>query len=142
MTIDNILAKLPYAKPFLFVDALHAIDEEKVSGSFTFHPEMEVYKGHFKHHPVTPGVLLTEVMAQIGLVCLGIYLTNGEQLSFALTSADVEFLKPVYPGETVTVTGYKQYFRFGKLKCKVVMVNEKMEEVCTGTLAGMIISGK
>ena len=56
----------------------------------------------------------------------------------ALTSNEIEFLKPVFPGETVIVNSEKIYFRFGKLKCKVTMKNDKGETVCQGTIAGMI----
>lgn len=141
MTITAVLEKLPYGEPFLFVDTLEYIDEQRVTGSFTFRPDMDCYKGHFKGHPVTPGVLLTEVMAQIGLVCLGIYLTGGpEGMSFGLTSTHVEFMLPVLPGETVTVTGEKIYFRFGKLKCRVMMTNAQGEMVSEGEIAGMIIN--
>ncbi|QJB33108.1 beta-hydroxyacyl-ACP dehydratase [Chitinophaga oryzae] len=140
MTTAAILEKLPYGAPFLFVDTLEAIDEQQVTGSFTFRPDMDCYKGHFKGYPVTPGVLLTEVMAQIGLVCLGIYLTGGpEGVSFGLTSTHVEFMRPVLPGEKVTVTGEKIYFRFGKLKCRVTMVNAQGETVSSGEIAGMIV---
>ncbi|CAL1519729.1 hydroxymyristoyl-ACP dehydratase [Chitinophaga sp. MM2321] len=140
MTTDEILQQLPYAAPFLFVDALDYIDAEKVTGHFTFHREMACYKGHFKDYAVTPGVLLTEVMAQIGLVCMGIYLTGNGGLSFALTATNIEFMQPVFPGEKVTVTGTKIYFRFGKLKCSVVMNNEQGQEVCSGTIAGMVVT--
>ncbi|NML41964.1 beta-hydroxyacyl-ACP dehydratase [Chitinophaga sp. G-6-1-13] len=141
MTITTILEKLPYGEPFLFVDTLEYIDEQKVTGSFTFRPNMDCYKGHFSGYPVTPGVLLTEVMAQIGLVCLGIYLTGGpEGMTFGLTSTNVEFMRPVMPGEKVTVTSEKIYFRFGKLKCRVVMTNVQGEEVSSGEIAGMIIN--
>nr|WP_295864707.1 3-hydroxyacyl-ACP dehydratase FabZ family protein [uncultured Chitinophaga sp.] len=140
MTIAAILEKLPYNAPFLFVDTLEAIDEQQVTGSFTFRPDMDCYRGHFKEYPVTPGVLLTEVMAQIGLVCLGIYLTGGpDGVSFGLTSTHVEFMRPVLPGEKVTVTGEKIYFRFGKLKCRVTMVNAQGETVSSGEIAGMIV---
>lgn len=140
MTITAILEKLPYSAPFLFVDTLEAIDEQQVTGSFTFRPDMDCYKGHFKGYPVTPGVLLTEVMAQIGLVCLGIYLTGGpDGVSFALTSTHVDFMRPVLPGEKVRVTGEKMYFRFGKLKCRVTMTNAQGETVSSGEIAGMII---
>jgi 3-hydroxyacyl-[acyl-carrier-protein] dehydratase len=79
-------------------------------------------------------------MAQIGLVCLGIYLNEGKDISnIAFTSSEVEFLKPVYPNEKVRVISEKIYYRFGKLKCKVKMFNEAKEVVCTGTLAGIIV---
>ena len=99
------------------------------------------YQGHFKNNPVTPGVLLTECCAQIGLVCLGIYLLGNEVAdtnpTIAMTSTEMEFLKPVYPGEKVTVKSEKLYYRFHKLKCRVTMYNSAKEMVCSGTIAGI-----
>ena len=141
MNNEEIIALLPYAKPFLFVDDISHIDENGVEGSYTFDENLDFYKGHFKDNPVTPGVILTEVMAQIGVVCLGIYLLNNEFTKssvIALTSSEIEFLKPVYPKEKVTVISAKMYFRFGKLKCEVKMLNEAGEIVCQGTIAGII----
>jgi 3-hydroxyacyl-[acyl-carrier-protein] dehydratase len=143
MTKEEILASLPYSKPFLFVDEIIHIDENEVKGNYTFDEESDFYKGHFKDNPVTPGVILTETMAQIGVVCLGIYLLNNKFTKnsvIALVSIEIEFLKPVYPNEKVTVFSEKSYFRFGKLKCKVRMINENGEQVCNGTIAGMIKS--
>ncbi|MDI5895817.1 3-hydroxyacyl-ACP dehydratase FabZ family protein [Flavobacterium algoritolerans] len=143
MESQKIISKLPYSKPFLFVDEIVQINENGVEGTYTFDENLDFYKGHFKDNPITPGVILTEVMAQIGLVCLGIFLLDDSfntTTSIALTSNEIEFLKPVFPKEKVTVISEKIYFRFGKLKCKVRMKNEKGEEVCTGIIAGMVIS--
>ena len=143
MSNQEIIAQLPYSKPFLFVEEIIQIDENGVEGAYTFDENLDFYKGHFKDFPVTPGVILTEVMAQIGVVCLGVYLVNNtfsKKTSIALTSIDIEFLKPVFPNEKVNVISEKIYFRFGKLKCKVIMKNEKGEIVCKGIIAGMIIS--
>lgn len=143
MKNEDIISKLPYSKPFLFVDEIIRVDENGVEGNYTFDSTLDFYKGHFKDFPVTPGVILTEVMAQIGLVCLGIYLLNdtfNKNTSIALTSNEIEFFKPVFPKEKVTVISEKLYFRFGKLKCKVIMKNDSGEEVCMGTISGMIIS--
>ena len=142
MKQEEIISKLPYSKPFLFVDEIIHIDENGVEGVYTFDENLDFYKGHFKENPITPGVILTEVMAQIGLVCLGIFLLNdtlNKNTSIALTSTEIEFLKPVFPKEKVTVISEKVYFRFGKLKCKVKMKNEKGEEVCNGIIAGMMV---
>jgi 3-hydroxyacyl-[acyl-carrier-protein] dehydratase len=142
MNKEEIISKLPYSKPFLFVDELLRIDENGVEGTYTFDSALDFYKGHFKDNPITPGVILTEVMAQIGVVCLGIYLLNdkfNKDTAIALTSNEIEFLKPVFPKEKVTVISEKIYFRFGKLKCKVAMKNELGEEVCSGTIAGMMV---
>ncbi|SEA51328.1 3-hydroxyacyl-[acyl-carrier-protein] dehydratase [Flavobacterium gillisiae] len=139
---QEIISKLPYSKPFLFVDEIIHIDENGVEGSFTFDENLDFYKGHFEHNPVTPGVILTETMAQIGLVCLGIFILDNnfnKNTSIALTSVNMEFIKPVFPNEKVTVFSEKIYFRFGKLKCKVSMKNENSVVVCTGEIAGMVV---
>lgn len=144
MNRTEVLSRLPYSAPFLFVDEIFEINETQVIGTFTYDPSLDFYKGHFKDHPVTPGVILTETMAQIGLVCLGIYLSqiaendNDKSDQIMLTSTAIDFLKPVYPGEKVTVHGEKVYFRFNKLKCNVQMLNAQGEIVCKGTLAGML----
>lgn len=143
MTNQEILSKLPYSKPFLFVDEIIAISENGVEGTYFFDESLDFYKGHFKDNPVTPGVILIETMAQIGVVCLGIYLLRDSFNSnsvIALTSSEIEYLKPVYPNQKVKVVSEKVYFRFNKLKCKVSMFNQANEEVCRGTIAGMIIS--
>lgn len=139
---QDIIDKLPYSKPFLFVDEIQRIDKNGVEGCYTFDADSDFYQGHFKNNPVTPGVILTEVMAQIGVVCLGIYLLGTDydsETKVALTSSEIEYLKPVYPSEKVRVVSEKVYFRFGKLKCKVSMFNTTNEEVCTGTIAGLIL---
>ena len=141
MNLNDIIKQLPYSKPFLFVDELLQADENGITGTYTFKEDLDFYKGHFKDNPVTPGVILTETMAQIGMVCLGIYLLGNDlkkDTVVAFTSADMQFLKPVYPNEKVTVTSQKTFFRFGKLKCEVVMKNEAGIEVCKGIVAGMI----
>jgi len=143
MTANQIIKLLPYEYPFLFVDALSAISENGITGHYTFKKDEYYYKGHFKNNPVTPGVILTEVMAQIGVVCLGIYLlkdsiSNKNEPKIALTSSSIDFFLPVYPEEKVTVISEKQYFRFNKLKCNVKMLNEKGDLICRGSISGMM----
>lgn len=143
MTSTQIIKLLPYQDPFLFVDALTEISNEGVSGHYTFKESESFYQGHFKDNPVTPGVILTECMAQIGLVCLGIYLLKAElktnkEPQIALTSHQMDFYLPVFPNEKVIVISEKEVFRFNKLKCKVKMLNTKGELVCRGQISGMI----
>ncbi len=144
MTPDKILSLLPYSRPFLFVDGLNYINEDAVQGHYTFRRDEYFYEGHFKEQPITPGVILTETMAQIGLVCLGIYLLrenieSDQALKFALVENHTHFLLPVPPETKVVVTSEKIYFRFGKLKCKVNMKNTSGEIICNGEISGMIV---
>tara|TARA_B110000046_G_scaffold172209_1_gene193753 strand:- start:5479 stop:5931 length:453 start_codon:yes stop_codon:yes gene_type:complete len=145
MDQKKIIQYLPYSTPFLFVDEISSVSENGVSGNYTFKEKEFFYKGHFKENPITPGVILTETMAQIGLVCLGIYLLKEEvsldrKPQIALTSNKIDFFLPVYPNEKVRVVSEKEYFRFNKLKCAVKMYNEKDKLVCRGTISGMIVA--
>ena len=122
-----------------------SLSELGTEGCYTFKEDEFFYQGHFKDNPITPGVILTEVMAQIGVVCLGIYLLRDEisttkKPQIALTSNHIDFFLPVYPKERVKVVSKKIYFRFNKLKCKVELFNEKNELVCRGTISGMLKS--
>ena len=141
----DILDRLPYTKPFLFVDALTSVTSSGVEGSYTFKEDEYFYQGHFKDNPVTPGVILVECMAQIGMVCFGIFLSKDseevlldKQWKIALSSHQIDFYTFVYPKEKVTVISEKEYFRFNKLKCKVKILNEAGELVAKGTMSGMV----
>lgn len=136
----NILSRLPYSSPFLFVDELEEVTENTVRGNYTFRENEFFYNGHFIGSPVTPGVILTECMAQIGVVCLGIFLLREEEAGFkiALSSSHIDFYFPVFPGEKVRVTSKKIFFRFGKLKCKLTMHNATGKLVSKGEISGMI----
>ncbi len=125
------------------MDELTHISDNGVTGNYTFKESEYFYRGHFKDSPITPGVILTEVMAQIGVVCLGIYLLR-EKISdikkpqIALTSTNIDFFLPVKPKQRVNVVSEKIYFRFNKLKCKVQLFNEKNQLVCKGIISGML----
>lgn len=150
MTEKEIIAQLPYKAPFLFVEELLKINSDGIKGTYTFPANAFFYQGHFKNNPVTPGVILTETMAQIGVVCLGIYLNSKienkeivcNNSKIALTSNVIDFFIPVYPNEKVTVVSEKVYYRFQKLKCKVKMFNSKNELVCQGVISGMLYEEK
>ena len=145
MTSEEIIKLLPYKKPFQFVDSLESLTEDGAVGTYQLREDEYFYEGHFPGNPVTPGVIITEIMAQIGLVSLGIFLgyeNSDKSDSFVplFSSANVDFLKPAYPGDTLRVSSKKVYFRFGKLKCLVECQNLTTgEAVCKGEFSGMII---
>lgn len=143
---NDILDYLPYKSSFRFVDNISTLTENEVIGDYTLRKDAFFYEDHFVGNPVTPGVIVTEIMAQIGLVVLGLFLMKQEdEASIApgsnfplLTSTEVSFYKMVLPGEKVTVISKKQYFRFGKLKCYVEMLDSAGERIATGYFAGII----
>ena len=145
--VDKILSHLPYKSSFRFVDNISLLSENEIIGEYTLREDAFFYEDHFVGNPVTPGVIITEIMAQIGLVVLGIFLVLKENdfnfmkedsLFPLLTSTDVSFYKIVLPGQKVTVISKKQYFRFGKLKCYIEMLDSSKEIIAKGIFSGII----
>jgi 3-hydroxyacyl-[acyl-carrier-protein] dehydratase len=145
-----ILDKIPHMPPFRFIDEIMHIDSTNVEGIYTFSSELIFYNGHFPEYKITPGVILIETMAQIGLLPIGIYNhlvenVNAENVNNILpflTGSKINFKTPVFPGEKVHVIGRKKYFRHGKLICEVKMLNSKNNITCFGTLEGVIFQRK
>jgi 3-hydroxyacyl-[acyl-carrier-protein] dehydratase len=144
---EDILNHLPYKSSFRFVDSITELHEDGVVGEYTLRPDAFFYEDHFVGNPVTPGVIITEIMAQIGLVVLGIYLLSkdpgfnmaGDESSVPLfTSTEISFHKMVLPGQKVKVISEKQYFRFGKLKCYVEMVDDSGDVIAKGMFSGFV----
>ncbi len=144
---NHILEKLPYKSSFRFVDNVSVLTENGVTGDYTLRKDAFFYEDHFPGQPVTPGAIITEIMAQIGLVILGIYIINMKESSGEkqeetwlplLTSTNVSFYKMVLPGQKVTVISKKEYFRFNKLKCHIEMLDASGELIARGIFAGII----
>ena len=144
--MDDIVQLIPHKEPFRFIDKITYVDDNRIEGYYYFHHNHDFYKGHFPGHPVTPGVILIECMAQIGLVAFGAYLlTQTKTLDNimpgsipVMSSADIRFCKKVLPGDYVFVKAEKTIFRHGKLVCKVKLLNSCDCIVAEGTISGFI----
>lgn len=140
---DKILEHFPIKRPYRFIDDIHRLEKGHIHGSYTFREDELFYEGHFPGMPVTPGAILSETMAQIGLLAYGISLMweqpGFEQLRFLLVSSELKYRNIVQPGERVDVYAEEVYFRFRKLKCRAKMEVAGKGTVCRGTLSGMII---
>ncbi len=133
----KIVSCLPYGKPFLFVDKIIQVSDNKIAGEYRFRKDEFFYRGHFKDNPVTPGVIILETMGQIGLVCFAVYLTNCNFTHMPLLSfMESEYYYIVKPGEKVIVESHKIYFRNNTLRCKVTMHNS--EKVLVSTLNAIL----
>lgn len=140
--LATILAKIPHADPFRFVDGLHGVSDTAASGYYTFPIEAAFYKGHFPAYPVTPGVILTECMVQCSMLPLAIHLmqttAHPDALQLPLlTYTNVEFRKEVLPGEQVVVQATLIYFRRGIIKCGCEMYNATGDTVSLGELTAV-----
>lgn len=145
--IEKLLELVPHKQPFRFIDKITYVDQSRIEGNYCLDPFSSFYQGHYPEYPLTPGVILIEVMAQIGLVAFGLYLLNATEGSDVLQnkipvlfSTEINFRKQVLPGEQVFVVSEKILFRHGKLACKVKLFNKNNAVVSEGTLAGYIVS--
>jgi 3-hydroxyacyl-[acyl-carrier-protein] dehydratase len=141
---EEVLELLPQQEPFRFVDEILEVSRDHIVARYTFAPDADFYRGHFPGRPVTPGVILLECVAQVGVVALGIFLValdagrEGVRTRLALFSdAHVEFSGVVEPGQRVTVTARKLFFRRGKLRSEAEMRLDDGTLVCSATISGM-----
>ena len=143
-TPEEVLALVPQQPPFRFIDGIDELDASHIVAHYTFSPDADFYRGHFPGNPITPGVILVEAMAQAGVVALGIYLFAMEaskedlaKLVTVFTDANVDFQGTVLPGDRVTTTAKKVFWRRKKLRAEVEMRTQDGTVVCSGVLSGM-----
>jgi 3-hydroxyacyl-[acyl-carrier-protein] dehydratase len=93
---------------------------------------------------VTPGVILLESLAQVGVVGLGLYQIARDQGREAVgnalalfTDANVEFSGLVSPGDQVTITATKVFWRRNKIRSEAEMTLDDGTVVISGTISGM-----
>jgi len=120
LNVKEILKHIPHRYPFVLVDRITEIDpERKIVGIKNVSMNENFFQGHFPNHPVMPGVLICEALAQVG----AIFAHNArggrdEDKIFVLTGLDkVKFKRPVEPGDQLRleVTCLKRRGSFWKL---------------------------
>jgi len=98
--IRKIMEKIPHRYPFLLIDRVISIEGQKLVAikNVTFNEPF--FQGHFPNHPVMPGVLIIEAMAQAGGMLLMGAVDNPETKVVYFMSLDgVKFRRPVVPGD-------------------------------------------
>ncbi|MFH2142144.1 MAG: hydroxymyristoyl-ACP dehydratase [Bacteroidota bacterium] len=133
---NEIIKKLPYSPPFLFVDRILELDENHIIGEYTYKKKEFFYKGHFSGNPVTPGVILLETMGQIGLVCFGLYLMDIKDKNGwtpLLANLVSDFYQIIKPETKVIVRAEKIYFRRNILKANIIMTTENKSKIASST---------
>lgn len=100
---EQIKEIIPYQEPFLFVDEVEEMTENKISGFYQTSKDDYYFKGHFVDFPIMPGVLIIEALAQLSTILLRKKIGNNHKdfhfLAYEVRSC--QFYKPIFPGDKI-----------------------------------------
>jgi 3-hydroxyacyl-[acyl-carrier-protein] dehydratase len=102
LDVNQIMKILPHRPPFLMVDRIIELDGGvRCVGIKNVTINEPFFQGHFPGHPVMPGVLIVEAMAQVA--CLMAYNSSGtdyrNKVCYFMSIENAKFRKPVFPGD-------------------------------------------
>jgi len=103
LDIMQLMKILPHRHPFLMVDKVTRIDGNKITGVKQVSIGEFYFVGHFPGHPIMPGVLQLEAMAQVAGILMMRQAENAGKLAYFMSAESVKWRKPVRPGDTLII---------------------------------------
>ncbi len=102
-SVEDIMKVLPHRYPFLLVDRILEIEEGKrIVGLKNVTINEPFFQGHFPGHPIMPGVLIVEAMAQVGGMLLMRTIEDpGSKVVYFMSLDNIKFRRPVKPGDQI-----------------------------------------
>ena len=105
LTTQEIMKLLPHRYPFLLVDRIVELEEgKKAVGIKNITINEPFFQGHFPGHPIMPGVLIIEAMAQVGgLYAMVVNKIGDDKVTYFAGIDNARFRKPVVPGDVLRI---------------------------------------
>jgi len=132
--INQIQEMLPHRYPFLLVDRITDVKKgEEVEGYLNISITNQVFQGHFPGHPIYPGVLIIEGMAQTGAILPFTIMEKDElkdKVVYFMSIDKAKFRKPVLPGDRLVyrVKTIKHRGKIWQLDAKAYVDDELVAE--------------
>ena len=116
LDINEVMQILPHRYPFLMVDRILGFEgETKCTGVKSITINEPYFQGHFPGHPVMPGVLQVEAMAQVASVLLMRIAKSASRIGYFMSADSVKFRKPVFPGDMLFIQAELTKARSGRI---------------------------
>jgi len=129
---DEVMKILPHRYPFLMVDRIIGFEgENKITGVKSITINEPFFQGHFPGHPVMPGVMQVEAMAQVASILLFKLTKTSSRVGYFMSADQVKFRKPVFPGDTIFIHAEltrARGNRMAKTKCHCVVNDAVVSE--------------
>ncbi len=103
LDVNQIMKVLPHRYPFLMVDRVISIDGNHIVAQKNVSINEPYFEGHFPNHPIMPGVLQLEAIAQVAGILMLKKAENFGKLAYFMAAENVKWRKPVLPGDILTI---------------------------------------
>ncbi len=130
LDIYQVMKILPHRYPFLMVDKVTRIEGNKITAVKNVSVNEPYFLGHFPNHPIMPGVLQLEAIAQVAGILMLRQADNFGKLAYFMSAESVKWRKPVRPGDSVVIDVEltKSRGKIGKAKGVCLVDNEPVSE--------------
>jgi UDP-3-O-[3-hydroxymyristoyl] N-acetylglucosamine deacetylase/3-hydroxyacyl-[acyl-carrier-protein] dehydratase len=103
MNVEGVMKLLPHRYPFLMVDRIIKMEGNTIVGVKNVTINEPYFQGHFPGHPIMPGVLQLEAMAQVAGIFLLKRIEAANQIAYFMSAEEVKWRKPVVPGDVLVI---------------------------------------
>ena len=131
LDINEVMKILPHRYPMLMVDRIvDCLGESKCTGMKNITINEPYFAGHFPGHPIMPGVLQLEAMAQVSSVLMLRKPENVGKIGYFMSADNVKWRRPVLPGDTLFIETeiLKMRGSIGQTRCRCLVNGDVVSE--------------